>query len=275
MPQTNPPGVPGYTDPVLLLQNGEAEVRSGLLSLLTLGTSGAVLATSVLSAQGWLHRGLRLMGSVLLATSLLLGAIHLLQMARQNLARRTAVRFVRSDPSDCCLSDAGGRILARAPETPDPTQAPGTVVEALRPLVADAEGLVRRLQSEALRAGWAEADVSTRWGPQRLTVQRIALGTLFWRGKALGDSSPPGSPKADDWHTIEELPLTLIKLAPSGVVLAANDQARALLPVRIREGTRLSDLLEGLGRPLAEWIADVAEGRAGSRPQFLRGTGDH
>ena len=179
MPQTDPPGVPGFTDPALLLDDGEADARGGLLSLLTLGTSGAVLATSVLSAQGWLHRGLRLMGSVLLATSLLLGAVHLLRMARQNLARRTAATLMRNDPSDCCLCDAGGRILARAPEPSDLKQALVTVVEALTPLLADAEGLVRRLQSEALRAGWAEADVSTRWGPQRLTVQRIAPGTLF------------------------------------------------------------------------------------------------
>ena len=40
-------------------------------------------------------------------------------------------------------------------------------------------------------------------------------------------------------------------------------------------GTRLSELLEGLGRPVADWIADVSEGRPSQGPQFLRGTGNH
>jgi two-component system cell cycle sensor histidine kinase/response regulator CckA len=43
----------------------------------------------------------------------------------------------------------------------------------------------------------------------------------------------------------------------------------------IGPGTRLSDLLEGLGRPVIDWVRDVAEGRTPPRPEFLRGTGAH
>ncbi|WP_371416202.1 ATP-binding protein [Rubellimicrobium sp. CFH 75288] len=82
-------------------------------------------------------------------------------------------------------------------------------------------------------------------------------------------------PSAAQWAVIETLPIPLLKVSRTGEVLAANRSARALIPVPVPQGTRLSDLLEGLGRPVAEWVADVAEGRAAAGPQFLRGRGEH
>ncbi len=77
------------------------------------------------------------------------------------------------------------------------------------------------------------------------------------------------------WEAIEDLPVPLLKIAPTGEVIDSNREARALLPMPIGAGTRLSDLLEGLGRPMIDWLRDVAEGRAAPGPQFLRGTGAH
>jgi two-component system, cell cycle sensor histidine kinase and response regulator CckA len=86
-------------------------------------------------------------------------------------------------------------------------------------------------------------------------------------------SAGPGQVRAAGWESIEDLPVPLLKVAPTGQVLASNREARALLPMPIGPETRLSDLLEGLGRPLIDWLAEVAEGRAVPGPQFLRGTG--
>jgi two-component system cell cycle sensor histidine kinase/response regulator CckA len=80
---------------------------------------------------------------------------------------------------------------------------------------------------------------------------------------------------SSEWDTIEILPVPLLKVALNGLVLAANREARALLPMPIGPATRLSDLLEGLGRPVIDWLSDVAEGRASPSPQYLRGTGAH
>ena len=77
------------------------------------------------------------------------------------------------------------------------------------------------------------------------------------------------------WDAIEELPVPLLKLSVAGDVLASNKEARTLLPMPIGEDTKLSDLLEGLGRPMVDWLADAAAGRAPTGPQFLRGTGVH
>ncbi|SLN27438.1 Blue-light-activated protein [Roseivivax jejudonensis] len=68
----------------------------------------------------------------------------------------------------------------------------------------------------------------------------------------------------------ETLPIALVTVARDGAILAANREARSLLALDCHEGARLGTLLEGLGRPIAEWIADAAEGRGLNRPEFLR-----
>ena len=77
------------------------------------------------------------------------------------------------------------------------------------------------------------------------------------------------------WDAIEDLPVPLLKVAPSGEILSCNREARALLPMPVGHGTRLSDLLEGLGRPVIDWLTETIEGRGSPTPQFLRGTGAH
>ena len=77
------------------------------------------------------------------------------------------------------------------------------------------------------------------------------------------------------WDAIEALPVPLLKVAATGEVLASNREARALLPMPVGRETRLSDLLQGLGRPIIDWLRETAEGRGTPGPQFLRGTGPH
>ena len=81
--------------------------------------------------------------------------------------------------------------------------------------------------------------------------------------------------RGTEWDAIEDLPVPLLKLSVGGDVLDANREARQLLPMEITPSTRLSDLLEGLGRPVVDWLAEAAEGRGVPGPQFLRGTGEH
>ncbi|MBW7922438.1 MAG: response regulator [Rubellimicrobium sp.] len=87
----------------------------------------------------------------------------------------------------------------------------------------------------------------------------------------------PGAaaPEAADWDRVGALPIPLLLLAPDGLIRAANPEARALLPMVIGPATRFADLVEGPGRPVAEWLRDAAEGRGDEQAQFLRGTGAH
>ena len=71
---------------------------------------------------------------------------------------------------------------------------------------------------------------------------------------------------------IEDLPVALVGLTPSGAITMANRQARDLLRLGPAETANASDLLDGLGRSVRDWIGDVAAGRAPGKPEMLRVT---
>ena len=85
----------------------------------------------------------------------------------------------------------------------------------------------------------------------------------------------PLRPLGADWDEIEDLPVPLMKVARDGVVLGSNREARQLLKIEDMAGTQLADLLDGLGRPINDWLREAAEGRGGHVSQFLRGRGDN
>jgi two-component system, cell cycle sensor histidine kinase and response regulator CckA len=75
------------------------------------------------------------------------------------------------------------------------------------------------------------------------------------------------------WHAIEDLPIPMLKIAPAGEILGANREARQLLQLDNSVSLYLADILDGLGRPISDWLREALEGRAGRNPQFLRGRG--
>jgi two-component system, cell cycle sensor histidine kinase and response regulator CckA len=75
------------------------------------------------------------------------------------------------------------------------------------------------------------------------------------------------------WHAIEDLPIPLLKIAPSGEILGTNRESRHLLKISETDTLHLTDLLDGLGRPITDWLREAFEGRGGRSPQFLRGRG--
>lgn len=82
------------------------------------------------------------------------------------------------------------------------------------------------------------------------------------------------TPALASWDAIEDLPVPLLKVARTGELLSANREARILLGDPQGESLRLSDLLEGLGRPIIDWLDDVAGERTKNTREFLRGTGE-
>ena len=83
----------------------------------------------------------------------------------------------------------------------------------------------------------------------------------------------PVSPFSAKWDAIEDLPVPLLKVATTGELLTSNREARNLLG-KVEEGARLSDHLEGLGRPMVDWLQEVGSGRSDGDVQFLRTIGD-
>ena len=78
------------------------------------------------------------------------------------------------------------------------------------------------------------------------------------------------SARSESWQAIEELPVPLLRVSPEGDVQAFNDSARTLLGDELGEGVILSELMEGLGRSIRDWLRDTADGRSGQNSEFLR-----
>ncbi|MBM9595703.1 hybrid sensor histidine kinase/response regulator [Roseitranquillus sediminis] len=75
---------------------------------------------------------------------------------------------------------------------------------------------------------------------------------------------------APDRQLFDALPVPLLEIAATGEVEMANRLARDLLADQMAVGTPMSSLVEGLGRPVGEWIADALEGRGLNKPEVVR-----
>jgi two-component system cell cycle sensor histidine kinase/response regulator CckA len=73
-------------------------------------------------------------------------------------------------------------------------------------------------------------------------------------------------------HFLDELPVALARLETTGRLVYANRAARRLQGKRATPGVNIGELIEGLGRPIAERLADTTRGRALGRSEVARGT---
>jgi len=95
----------------------------------------------------------------------------------------------------------------------------------------------------------------------------------------MADGGPVGPTASvagsDGWQAIDELPVPLMKIAGDGEILASNREARELLSLEQTNGLVMSEVLDGLGRPVNDWIKEALEDRSAPSAQFLRGRGEH
>lgn len=71
----------------------------------------------------------------------------------------------------------------------------------------------------------------------------------------------------------QTMPVALMMLDPSGAICAINLAAREVIGAKDtdpNDGLMFQDLFEGLGRPVSDWLLDVAEARMPAGAQVLR-----
>lgn len=73
-----------------------------------------------------------------------------------------------------------------------------------------------------------------------------------------------------EWGVVERLPVPLLSLAEDGTVKMANERARLLLGSQNIVATPFADLVEGLGRPVGDWLAEAWQGRNLGRIETVR-----
>lgn len=79
-----------------------------------------------------------------------------------------------------------------------------------------------------------------------------------------GAALPPSvdlAKKPDLHNDLQELPIAIAHLDTDGQLIYANHEARRLLRLGSGALPLLSETLEGLGRPVTEWLADIAASR--------------
>nr|WP_318272650.1 ATP-binding protein [Paracoccus saliphilus] len=219
--------------------------------------------------------------TIAVAWYLLGGAISLSHLAR-GIAARRALGSIKgevaaaSDPVWLC--DADGQVLyqnsAALQMFEDLTGR--SILSLLARLRADAPSEVADLTRRAIRLGNAELELP---GGDMLSLSCMPDAPLhiwaFHRAGAVPDSfeialALNDDPMADDF---EMIPVALLRLGHDGAILRANGHARTLLEGMLAPddtGQSLSTLLEGPGRSLANWLADVAAGRAQNQTEVLR-----
>lgn len=70
----------------------------------------------------------------------------------------------------------------------------------------------------------------------------------------------------------EDVPVALIRIGADGAVTGANRLARELVNLPTGQAAQFSELVEGLGREVGDWLADAMAGRVLGRAEVLRAT---
>ncbi|MPL90528.1 Adaptive-response sensory-kinase SasA [bioreactor metagenome] len=146
----------------------------------------------------------------------------------------------------------------------------GTILfmnESLRRIVGERVRTLDRIFIDLPLHPGEEHEIATPDGPLRCIIAEIE--GPGGRSEIYLLPLPAGRVASHDPASFEALPVALMRLGADGRVLAVNRAARALLG-QIAPEARLSDLFEGLGRPVTDWVADAVAGRADRRPEVLR-----
>ena len=62
----------------------------------------------------------------------------------------------------------------------------------------------------------------------------------------------------------------MLKIASDGTLIEANTEARAIFGLKGGALPPLFELVEGMGRPISDWLVDAAEGRGLLQPEIVR-----
>jgi len=233
------------------------------LGALWLAIAPGTVPARVLVVAGTVAVAWYLLGGMLAGRRLL----HELAVMRQVRAARPSLA---DEPGCAWIVDAEGAIRAQSARAEQLCDMAGREVASL-------------LARHRADAGAAAGGLLARAGdgrPARLTLKdgltlsarRVPGSTLqLWRIET-AQAEPPelaAAPVSGTGVDYPALPIALLDLDPSGQVLTANAAAEALLGP-VAPGTFLGDLVDGPGRPLGDWLAEVHEGRDSGRGEVLQ-----
>jgi two-component system cell cycle sensor histidine kinase/response regulator CckA len=191
---------------------------------------------------------------------------------------RVAVHEIAQDRFLWRLENMGARTAARTPH--DGVQLPmlmlgrsGAVLftnDAARRLLGGRVKTLDRIFTELPVVPGTLAEVSCPDGPRRMLVAEMDAGA----GRRVIFLLPPPEASLEapmqGWQAFQDMPVPMIKVAPDGAVRSFNRMAAGLIGTKLVEGANISQLMEGLGRPIADWLNDTLSNRMVQKSEFLR-----
>ena len=217
-----------------------------------------------------------------------------LRRAQARLQARAAMALMTHDQMPCFITDETGRLVAQndAALTRFGPQQGHALARALSGVSPTIPLALQRLEMALAHAPHAQEELAIRKGVAVLRGHRIGSG-VFWRleqaerhlevaepiepvaAPIQAQAAPvsegaPSDPLAFSAASFERLPVALLHIAPDGAILASNSLAQSLLGLKSDEVIPLGGLVEGLGRPMRDWIGDVMQGRIPNRAEFVR-----
>jgi len=210
-----------------------------------------------------------LFGVIALAWYVLGGAISLHRIAATLHTRRT-LRAIQPDlareEGPAWATDLDGQVLWQndAAEALSGDRKGECFETAMHRLVADPEAMAD-LRRRAGRSGTA----ALRTHSGLLELQTGMRGLLLWRHRGAVAAQREGVAKVSAADIIARLPVALLHIGHGGEVLSSNPAALELLG-EVPQGATLASLLDGLGRPVEDWVDDTLAARIEPRPEVLR-----
>ncbi|MEM7519824.1 MAG: ATP-binding protein [Pseudomonadota bacterium] len=147
--------------------------------------------------------------------------------------------------------------------------------DAARALIgARVKGLDRLFTDLPIQHGRVSS-LMTKEGAQRVLLAEVPAAA----GRRAIFLLPPPEDTSDaldvttaslGWQAFHNLPVALIKIGPEGDVQAFNRLAANLVGTGLTEEAHLSEMMEGLGRSISDWIKDTLANRLMQKSEFLR-----
>ncbi|AGT09607.1 hybrid sensor histidine kinase/response regulator [Paracoccus aminophilus] len=199
------------------------------------------------------------------------GLRHLIQAAND----RRELRGLRADllglPEAAFVAMPDGLILAQNNVLMDHL---GDLVgrqvqEALGRSIANPDAVWRTLGVALGRRGQSRIDLGA--AGTFVVTRKAGAHLQLWRFAPSVEpvSVEPPPQRQSDVIQFDELPVALLLLDAKATIMRANEAARDMLG-RDLQGRPLAMLLEGPGRPLADWVGDACAGRMQVGAEVLR-----
>jgi len=140
--------------------------------------------------------------------------------------------------------------------------------DAARAMVGTRVKSLDRMFTKLPLVAGATTSLSTASGDETVTVATVPAGA--GRRAVYLLPAPETAISDQPWQSFQDLPVPLIKVTPDGKVQAFNKLASELIGVSLVETAHLSQIMEGLGRSITDWIKDALAAKMVQKSEFLR-----